>query len=268
MDEDNLDYNENGRWPFQQFVDQLIHDMFDPSKLINTKISLTVFLCHMLLAYNLLTGYCSLVWEVRHGSIMALREILTHQGACAGVYFPDLSLPSSDLDDKTNFDSMKRLHDIDLNEGVDVEHLEPVLKRHKKELNHSETTFMDYDKELVNGDCSKTEAGLSTMSSVSSGELNSAHVKVEQESYVDSSVEPCKRDTTCVPLHENLNSISNPSSLVAPESSKFLKLMKLAKYSYMKNWEFLQDCAIRFLCVLSLDRYVFLDFHIYSSVSS
>lgn len=34
MDEDNPEYNENGRWPFQQFVDQLIHDMFDPSKLI------------------------------------------------------------------------------------------------------------------------------------------------------------------------------------------------------------------------------------------
>ena len=33
-DEDNLEYSENGRWPFQHFVDQLIHDMFDPSKLI------------------------------------------------------------------------------------------------------------------------------------------------------------------------------------------------------------------------------------------
>lgn len=32
VDEDNLEYGENGRWPFQQFVDQLIHDMFDPSK--------------------------------------------------------------------------------------------------------------------------------------------------------------------------------------------------------------------------------------------
>lgn len=32
VDEDNLEYSENGRWPFQQFVDQLIHDMFDPSK--------------------------------------------------------------------------------------------------------------------------------------------------------------------------------------------------------------------------------------------
>jgi TATA-binding protein-associated factor len=199
---------------------------------------------------------------------MALREILTHQGACAGVYFPDLSLPS-DLDDKTNFDSLKRPHGININEGVDVEHLEPVLKRHKKELNSSETTFMDYDKELVNGVSSKTGAGLGIMSTVSSGELNSAHVKLGQESSVDSSFYPCKGDTTCAPLDEKLNSVSNLSSLMhAPESSKFSKLVNLAKYSYMKNWEFLQDCAIRFLCVLSLDRYVFLDFHIYSSVSS
>ena len=30
-----------------------------------------------------------LVWEVRHGSVMALREILAHQGASAGVFKPD-----------------------------------------------------------------------------------------------------------------------------------------------------------------------------------
>lgn len=50
---------------------------------------------------------------------MALREILTHQGACAGVYFPDLSSPFADLDDKTNLDSLKRPHGIDLNEDCD-----------------------------------------------------------------------------------------------------------------------------------------------------
>ncbi|XP_062180641.1 TATA-binding protein-associated factor BTAF1-like [Phragmites australis] len=217
VDEDNLEYSENGRWPFQQFVDQLIHDMFDP------------------------------IWEVRHGSVMALREILTHQGACAGVYFPDPSLPSADLDDKTNSDSLKRPHGIDLNEDVHVEHLEPVLKRHKSEPNPSEIMSMDYDKELVNGDYSKTEAGLSIAPTVSSGEPNSGYIKVEPEFCVDGSVDPSKGGTT----HASL-----PSSLIhAPENSKFSKLMKLAKYSYMKNWEFLQDCAIRFLCVLSLDRF-------------
>ncbi|XP_062232323.1 TATA-binding protein-associated factor BTAF1-like isoform X2 [Phragmites australis] len=226
VDEDNLEYSENGRWPFEQFVDQLIHDMFDP------------------------------IWEVRHGSIMALREIFTHQGACAGVYFPGPSFPSADLDDKTNFGSRKRPHGIDLNEDVDVEHLEPVLKRHKEEPNPSEITCMDYGKELFNGDQLKTEAGLSMVLTVSSGEPNSAHIKVEPESCVDGSIDPSKGDTTCATLHKTLNSVSNPSSLIhAPGNLKFSKLMKLAKYSYMKNWEFHQDCAIRFLCVLSLDRF-------------
>ncbi|CAL4887597.1 unnamed protein product [Urochloa decumbens] len=218
MDEDNLEYSENGRWPFQQFVDQLILDMFDP------------------------------IWEVRHGTIMALREILTHQGACAGVYFPDLSLPSALLDGKTNFDSLKRAHGIDLNEDVHAGNLEPALKRHKKEPNPSE--YMNYDNEMVNGGNTKTQADLSNVPSVSSGELSSAHVKVEPK------FDPSKGDSSCKPVYENLNSVSNPSShMLAPENSKFMKLMKLAKYSYMKNWEFLQDCAIRFLCVLSLDRF-------------
>lgn len=32
------------------------------------------------------------VWEVRHGSVMALREIVTHHGGSAGLVVPDLSL--------------------------------------------------------------------------------------------------------------------------------------------------------------------------------
>lgn len=32
VDDDNLDQDGSGRWPFYQFVEQLIHDMFDPSK--------------------------------------------------------------------------------------------------------------------------------------------------------------------------------------------------------------------------------------------
>ncbi|AQK88882.1 TATA-binding protein-associated factor BTAF1 [Zea mays] len=224
VEEDNLEYNENGRWPFQQFVDQLIHDMFDP------------------------------IWEVRHGTIMALREILTHHGACAGVYFPDLSLPSSDLDGKTNFDSLKREHGIDLNEDVHLEHLEPALKKHKKEPKCAES-MMDCDKELVDSDYLKTEGDLSNVPDVLTAEPNSTHVKVEPEFCVDDSADPSKGVSTCK-SQKKLNSISHLSShILAPESSKFMKLMKLAKYSYMKNWEFLQDCAIRFLCVLSLDRF-------------
>nr|BAD25208.1 putative SNF2 domain-containing protein [Oryza sativa Japonica Group] len=224
-DEDNLEYSENGRWPFQQFVDQLIHDMFDP------------------------------IWEVRHGTIMALREILTHQGACAGVYFPDLNSPFADLDDKNNLDSLKRAHGIDLNEDIDSGQLEPVLKRQKKEESNPEVMDIQLDKEPSNGDYSKTEASLSTEPTVSSGEPNLAHAKVESPFQVDGSANPSKVDPYCTPPHETLNSMPKLSSTHLPENSKFIKLMKLANYSAVKNWEFLQDCAIRFLCVLSLDRF-------------
>jgi TATA-binding protein-associated factor len=208
---------------------------------------------------------------------MALREILTHQGACAGVYFPDLSSPLADLDDKTDSDCLKRPNGIDLNEDIDVEQLEPVLKRHKKDEsdpsevmlepvveghtkdekpNPSELMDLDLTKELVNADDSKAEADVSNVLTMSSGEPNSAHVKVEPELQLDNSTDPSKVDTCCTSLHSVLNSASNPSSIThAPENSKYVKLMKLAKYSCMKNWEFLQDCAIRFLCVLSLDRF-------------
>ncbi|KAG8086577.1 hypothetical protein GUJ93_ZPchr0010g10708 [Zizania palustris] len=219
-DEDSLEYSENGRWPFQQFVDQLIHDMFDP------------------------------IWEVRHGTVMALREILTHQGACAGVYFPDLNSPFAELDDKTNLDSAKRAHNIDLNEDTDSGQLEPVLKRQKKDESNPEVMDIPLDKEPSNSDYSKTEANLSSEPTGSSGEPNLAHVNVESAFQVDGSVD---LSTT---LHKTLNSVSNPSFVTqVPENSKFIKLMKLASYSGMKNWEFLQDCAIRFLCVLSLDRF-------------
>jgi TATA-binding protein-associated factor len=123
--------------------------------------------------------------------------------------------------------------------------------------------YTDYDKEKVNGGYLKSEADLSNVPTASTVELSSAHVKVEPEFCVDDSTDPCKGDSSCKPVHEKL-STSNPSShMHAPENSKFMKLMKLAKYSYMKNWEFLQDCAIRFLCVLSLDRYASLDLQIY-----
>jgi TATA-binding protein-associated factor len=186
---------------------------------------------------------------------MALREILTHQGACAGVYFPDLNSPFADLDDKNNLDSLKRAHGIDLNEDIDSGQLEPVLKRQKKEESNPEVMDIQLDKEPSNGDYSKTEASLSTEPTVSSGEPNLAHAKVESPFQVDGSANPSKVDPYCTPPHETLNSMPKLSSTHLPENSKFIKLMKLANYSAVKNWEFLQDCAIRFLCVLSLDRF-------------
>ncbi|KAF5936237.1 hypothetical protein HYC85_027366, partial [Camellia sinensis] len=96
-DEDNFEHDGDGGWPFHNYVEQLIVDMFVP------------------------------VWEVCHGSVMALREILTHQGACAGVYMLDLSSddPFSETKDKGR--------EIDLNMQVLADEIEPNLKWPKVE---------------------------------------------------------------------------------------------------------------------------------------
>lgn len=51
MDESILD----GRWPFQKVYERLMADVMDP------------------------------VWEVRHGAVLGLRELLTCQASCAGI---------------------------------------------------------------------------------------------------------------------------------------------------------------------------------------
>ncbi|KAL0312286.1 UNVERIFIED_CONTAM: TATA-binding protein-associated factor BTAF1 [Sesamum radiatum] len=105
-DDESFENDGDGGWPFQSFVDQLLIDMFDP------------------------------VWEVRHGSIMALREILTYQGASAGILMPDVSCPValiSNLKDKDNESAVKREREIDLNIQVSPDEAEPVPKRPKFE---------------------------------------------------------------------------------------------------------------------------------------
>ncbi|KAK7854444.1 tata-binding protein-associated factor btaf1 [Quercus suber] len=67
-DEDSLELDGDGRWPFR-------------------------------------------ILEVHRGSVMALREILTHQGASAGVFMPDLSWDGAlfvELKDKGISNTMKR----------------------------------------------------------------------------------------------------------------------------------------------------------------
>jgi len=63
------------------------------------------------------------VWEVRHGSVMALREILAHQGASAGVFKPDSPMGGTlfiELEDKSIPTTLKREREIDLNMQVNV----------------------------------------------------------------------------------------------------------------------------------------------------
>jgi TATA-binding protein-associated factor len=177
------------------------------------------------------------VWEVRHGAMMALREILTHQGSFARVYLPDMTsdnLSLTDFCNKINPDA-KRSREFDLNKQSGLlEENEPDQKR-----------FRFSDEALVNG------ANVST-------DLPVVGLKIESE--VDGGSDPklpLSGVSASVPVPDLMTIISN--------NSKLMKLVKLYQYSCLKNWEFLQDCAIRFLCVLSLDRYALL-FYLFISM--
>ncbi|CAI9784721.1 unnamed protein product [Fraxinus pennsylvanica] len=98
-DEEGFENDGDGGWPFQSFVEQLLVDMFD------------------------------LVWEVRHGSIMAPREILTYQGASAGI-LSQMSCKAASvsyLKAKDDENTVKRERELDLNLLALLEALEPVL---------------------------------------------------------------------------------------------------------------------------------------------
>ena len=93
-----------------------------------------------------------IVWEVCHGSVMALREIFTQQGASAGVFMPDLSWDGAvfvEVEDKGISNTMKRERErerererlIDLNMQVSADGLQPNLRRPKFEDVSSSTQW-------------------------------------------------------------------------------------------------------------------------------
>ena len=62
------------------------------------------------------------IWEVRRGSVIGLREILTHQGASAGVFMPDLSWDGAlfvELEDKGISNTMKREREREREREID-----------------------------------------------------------------------------------------------------------------------------------------------------
>ncbi|XP_048425216.1 TATA-binding protein-associated factor BTAF1 isoform X3 [Pyrus x bretschneideri] len=245
--EEKVEHDGEGRWPFHSFVEELILDMFDP------------------------------VWEVRHGSVMALREILTHQGVSAGVFMPDLSLEGAmfvELENKWTSSTMKRDREIDLNMQVPIDESEPELKKPKFE--DVTSPFMDtMVSASKSGDFDISMQGepfMDTMVSASkSGDFDvsiqgedsgckSPSGQVNGQLHVSSvKVEPCEQPAQATELRaqsDNKGSFQKMDVLKRlSENSDMMNLVKLARHSWLKNCEFLQDCAIRFLCVLSLDRF-------------
>lgn len=203
---------------------------------------------------------------MRHGSIMALREILTHQGASAGVFIPDLSSESLRLVEVDNSHNLgnatKRLRETVLDTQVSVCESEPNLKRQKSESdpNLFVSTVAVRGREMDPRVCLKFEDGSwsSTPGQVYGG-LDTGPVKLEPETCLDGL--NLQRKEVGETGHQKIYfddwssaaEMQLPSNL--PEGCRLKKLLKLARHSWIKNWEFLQDCAIRLLSVLSLDRY-------------
>ncbi|KAM1752913.1 hypothetical protein EV2_005624 [Malus domestica] len=223
--EEKIEHDGEGRWPFQSFAEQLILDMFDQ------------------------------VWEVRHGSVMALREILTHQGASAGAFISDLSLEGAmigELENKCTSSTMKRDREIDLNMQVPIDESERELKKLKFEgvtspfvdtmVSSSKSGDFDVSIQVEDSGCKSPSAQVN-------GQLHFSSVKVD----------PCEQLAQTTELKgqsHNKGSFQKMDVLKRlSENSDMMNLVKLARHSWLKNCEFLQDCAIRFLCVLSLDRF-------------
>ncbi|KAK6782737.1 hypothetical protein RDI58_020533 [Solanum bulbocastanum] len=233
-DEDGLEYDGDKIWPFQSFVEQLILDMFDP------------------------------LWEVRHGSVMAMREILTHQGANAGVIIPDLTCDSTlniKIKERVDENMVKRERPIDLNMQVPPDELESVSKKLKVEPEDAAYLPMDTivctsrDGDPGGVSVKVEDVGLSLAVEQANGEVSIGSVKLETQSQLsggtlgndmsdEKGVGVDKTSMEKMGILENL-----------PENCELMNLVRLARHSWLKNCEFLQDCAIRFLCVLSLERF-------------
>uniref|UniRef100_A0A7N0U9X5 TATA-binding protein-associated factor BTAF1 n=1 Tax=Kalanchoe fedtschenkoi TaxID=63787 RepID=A0A7N0U9X5_KALFE len=233
IDGDNLDNDKDGGWPFQNFVEQLILDMFDP------------------------------IWETRHGSVMALREILTHQGSCAAVFMPDVvsdgvMCPSSkDTDEKV---LVKRERDIDLNMQVSVNESESSFKRPKLEDDSQSLTHTSSINGNLNLNKPVTVEDIGSLSIMhDNGALDINSPQMEAESYLSEALgfhnAPADREDSLAYFDEKLHveKLSAPKDI--SQNAEVTQWFTLARHSWLRNCEFLQDCAIRLLCVLSLDRF-------------
>ncbi|XP_057544192.1 TATA-binding protein-associated factor BTAF1 [Amaranthus tricolor] len=223
-DEDGVEHEGDGHWPFHGFVEQLLVDMFDP------------------------------IWEVRHGSIMALREILTYQGSYAGVSMTDSSSHSGghvlgSVSEKANL-SVKRDRGIDLNLDVQEDRCIEGSKRVKVEVTQPVTVQIGCKVEQ-NGETGSSQ--FVPEANIGSVIMNSESDVLQAKSLTEGGGSPLigsvdvtekKGFAGKVDVVENLG--RNPD---------LMNLAGSVRNSWLRNCEFLQDCAICFLCVLSLDRF-------------
>ncbi|XP_010547370.1 PREDICTED: TATA-binding protein-associated factor BTAF1 isoform X2 [Tarenaya hassleriana] len=222
----------DGRWPFHSFIEQILLDMFDPA------------------------------WEIRHGSVMALREILTHHGGSAGVSTTDFS-SDVEFESEEDLNKFTREREFDLNMQFPENDLEPLQKRLKTE--EASNSFTDNIWSDVKGDgcginIKVEDAGYGLPIEKVNGQLVPNFMKVEPQSSTGGGLSSHLEVKNHV--LEAYNYSKEKSSTELPvlekdlqENCDLMNLVKQARHSWFKNSKFLQDCAIRFLCVLSLDRF-------------
>ncbi|CAM6099985.1 unnamed protein product [Calypogeia fissa] len=241
VDEDSNEADGDGRWPFGYFVELLILDMFDS------------------------------VWEIRHGSIMALREILSTQAASAAVTVPVLdkqetSKCDSDGDLNLSGSGLGKGFDLDLNAGVEEEKVD--LKTVKDEGGADLQNYVQCGSwmETKVDPLSKpdwlnrgTSTGTEQKPALDLNELD-LNEDVKEESYQEKI--QIKEDPSVQKVGEIIRQQAVPELrklddviVSMPKDSNATKLVLAARDSWAANLEFLQDCTIRFLCVFALDRF-------------
>lgn len=198
---------------------------------------------------------------------MALREILTHQGASVGVLKPDSRIGRDlffDLEDKSISNVLKREREIDLNMQVSVDEFESDFKRPKLE-DVSSSTSMDGTITRSNGgdidiNVSTETCGFNVSLDDMNGQFNHNSVDLDLDSHSKGLGHSCKEPTDIAEPKAYSGNDKVPSGNLdvlrnLPQNCELVNLVNVARSSWLQNYEFLQDCVIRFLCVLSLDRY-------------
>ncbi|KAL3681420.1 hypothetical protein R1sor_024376 [Riccia sorocarpa] len=251
LDDDSPEPDGDGRWPFAYFVDLLLHDMFDS------------------------------VWEIRHGSIMALREILSTQAASAAVTAPIVEAeavpPVLDEVSLNVTSSCKgRGFDLDLNAGVSEE---VDFRNVKDEAGHDTgngqhergqngcQNALDIKPNWIpaQGPSMDREIGVNVVKPELDLNQLDLNMEIKDEPLKDEPV-IIKDEVGGVTYTQKVENrtdtsteskCSDLSALLSgvPKDSKASKLVVAAKEAYSANLEFLQDCTIRLLCVFSLDRF-------------
>lgn len=198
---------------------------------------------------------------------MALREILTHHGGSAGVFAPNMSsiisqrVESKDVNDIISSNqeekvALKRERSIDLNMLIQPNDSEPQIKRPKLEdlsLPIAEVKIANFDGNVKEEDMCDLQAEV--VHQQADDNLIEAESIRDIASINLSSIDDLS-SAQSICLYDEKGSAGNSNSIGnLGQGSEMMMLVKLARHSWLRNCEFLQDSAVRFLCVLSLDRY-------------